>query len=55
MVKAGDKVKAGQDVFILEAMKMENNISSDYDGVVKRLLVETGTAVANDAPVVELE
>ena len=55
LVKAGDKVKAGQDVFILEAMKMENNISSDYDGVVKRLLVETGTAVANDAPVVELE
>ncbi len=55
LVKVGDTVKAGQDVFILEAMKMENNISSDYDGVVKRLLVETGTAVANDAPVVELE
>lgn len=54
LVKAGDTVKKGQDVVILEAMKMENNISTDNAGTVKRVLVSEGEAVAADAPLVEL-
>jgi pyruvate/oxaloacetate carboxyltransferase len=54
-VKPGDAVKRGQDVFILEAMKMENSITSENDGVVKRLLASTGDAVAAGAPIIELE
>jgi biotin carboxyl carrier protein len=55
LVKPGDKVKIGQDVFILEAMKMENSIAAENDGTVKRLLASTGDIVASGAPIVELE
>lgn len=55
MVKAGDKVTRGQTVVILEAMKMENSITSDYTGVVKRLLVKEGSSVAADAPMIEIQ
>lgn len=41
-VKPGDKVTKGQTVVVLEAMKMENSIASDYTGTVKRLLVKEG-------------
>ena len=54
-VKPGDKVALHQDVVVLEAMKMENNIPSDYAGTVKRLLVKEGENVPVDAPLVELE
>ena len=40
---------------ILEAMKMENSIATDYAGTVKRLLVKEGTTVAADAPMIEIE
>ncbi len=55
LVKPGDKVALHQDVVVLEAMKMENNIPSDYAGTVKRLLVKEGENVPVDAPLVELE
>ncbi len=48
-VKAGDVVKAGDEVAILEAMKMENSITSDYDGTVQQVLVAEGDNVATDA------
>ena len=54
-VKPGDKVAKGQTVVILEAMKMENSIASDYAGTVKRLLVKEGSNVAADTPMVEIE
>ncbi len=55
LVKAGDKVSVGQDVVILEAMKMENNISSDYAGTVQQVLVAEGDTVAADAVLVIVE
>ena len=55
LVKAGDKVAVGQDVVILEAMKMENNISSDYAGTVQQVLVAEGDTVAADAVLVIVE
>lgn len=54
-VKLGDTVTKGQTVVILEAMKMENSIATDYAGTVKRLLVKEGTTVAADAPMIEIE
>lgn len=55
MVKPGDTVSKGQTVVVLEAMKMENSIASDYTGTVKRLLVKEGSTVAADAPMIEIE
>lgn len=54
-VKVGDQVKAGQEVAVLEAMKMENSITTDYAGTVKQLLVEPGDTVATDAVLMEIE
>lgn len=44
-VNVGDTVKAGQTVVLLEAMKMENNIDADVDGVVKEVKVRKGDSV----------
>lgn len=44
-VKVGDTVKNGQKVLLLEAMKMENNIDSDRDGVVKEIKIGKGDSV----------
>lgn len=54
-VKPGNTATKGQTVVILEAMKMENSIATDYAGTVKRLLVKEGTTVAADAPMIEIE
>ena len=53
-VKVGDKVSIGQPVVILDAMKMENSITSDYAGVVTRIFVEKDQAVPTEAPMVEI-
>ena len=42
-------MKAGQEVALLEAMKMENSITSDYEGTVQQVLVAEGDNVATDA------
>ncbi len=55
MVKPGDKVKVGQNVLVYEAMKMENDLQSDKDGVVKRILVNENDVIATDQPVIEFE
>ena len=44
-VNAGDTVKAGQHLILLEAMKMENNIDADRDGVVKEIRVRRRDSV----------
>ncbi len=53
-VKVGDKVTAGQEVVLLEAMKMENSITSDFTGYVKQVLVAVGDNVATDAIILEI-
>jgi biotin carboxyl carrier protein len=44
-VKVGDKVRSGQTVCILEAMKMFNELKADIAGTVKEVNVEVGTMV----------
>ena len=44
-VKIGDKVKKGQTVMIVEAMKTMNHVPSTSDGEVKKVLVEDGQPV----------
>jgi len=46
-VNVGDTVKKGQTVAIIEAMKLENEIQSAFDGVVKAIKVDAGDTVKN--------
>jgi acetyl-CoA carboxylase biotin carboxyl carrier protein len=45
-VKEGDRVEAGQVLCILEAMKLFNEITSDFSGVVTRVIPENGELVS---------
>ena len=49
-VKVGDTVKKGQTVAIVEAMKLMNDIESDFDGTVAEILVENGEMVEYGQP-----
>lgn len=49
-VKAGDTVKKGQTLAIVEAMKLMNEIESEYDGVVTEVMVSNGEAVEFGQP-----
>lgn len=54
-VKVGDTVAKGQEILVLEAMKMENSIMSDYAGKVKQIFVAEGDTVAVDTRMMEIE
>ena len=54
-VGAGDAVKAGQELAVVEAMKMENVLRAEQDGVVAAVLAEPGTSLVVDQPIVEFE
>jgi len=55
LVKEGDAVKKGQPILILEAMKMENNILAEKEGVVNKVLVSEGASVLQGDILVEIE
>ena len=48
-VNVGDTVKQGDCVLILEAMKMQNNIESEYEGTVTSITVKQGETVMEGA------
>jgi biotin carboxyl carrier protein len=52
-VAPGDKVRAGQGIIIIEAMKMENELKTEAAGTVARVVVNAGTAVEKGAVLVE--
>ena len=53
-VNAGDAVKAGDVLLILEAMKMENEIKAPHDATVAAVLVKQGDTVDSGADLVSL-
>ena len=54
-VKPGQAVKRGQKLLVYEAMKMENDIEAERDGVVKRILVAPDQVVSTDDLLIEFE
>ena len=55
LVKAGKKVKAGDPVLVIEAMKMENEVPAPVSGTVKTVNVAKGDSVNPDEALVEIE
>jgi propionyl-CoA carboxylase alpha chain len=54
-VKEGQDVKSGEGVAVVEAMKMQNIIRAERDGVVKKVHFAAGASVAADEVMIELE
>lgn len=55
LAKVGQQVKEGDTLVVLEAMKMNNNLTAERDGVVKSILVEEGEAIKENTPLVTFE
>lgn len=53
-VKEGDTVKIGQKLILLEAMKMENNINADKEGIVKSVKVKKSDSVLEGDVLIEI-
>ena len=54
-VAAGDKVVDGQELCIIEAMKMQNIMKSEREGVIKSVSVKAGDSVTVDEILIEFE
>ncbi len=54
-VKAGQEVKAGEKLAVIEAMKMENMLRAEADGVVKEVFAARGDSLAVDQPILAFE
>jgi len=54
-VSENDKVRKNQTLAIVEAMKMENEIKSSIDGIVKKIYCKSGDLVETQNPLIELE
>ena len=55
LVAVGDGVRSGQDIAVVEAMKMENVLRAGRDGKIANLLVNVGDTLKVDQPIVEFE
>lgn len=55
LVRPGDPVSAGQEVCVVEAMKMEQSIRAGVNGVVKAVHVQPMDSVSANDPLIELE
>ena len=55
MVRPGDRVSSGDEVCVVEAMKMEQSIRTGQDGVIKTIHVQPMDSVSANDPLVELE
>ena len=54
-VKVGDRITKGQTLGIVEAMKLMNEIESEFDGVVAEILVENGSVIEYGQPMFVIE
>ncbi|MBK9292298.1 MAG: biotin/lipoyl-binding protein [Bacteroidetes bacterium] len=55
LVKPGDQVKRGQKLLVYEAMKMENNLLAEKDGIIKVVKVNLGDNVLQGDLLIEME
>ena len=55
LVNVGDEVLEYQEVLILEAMKMENQLLAEADGIVAKFHAEPGETLKVDQPIIEFE
>jgi propionyl-CoA carboxylase alpha chain len=55
VVAAGEEVKPGQDLAVVEAMKMENVLRAEREGKVHKLLAGVGESLSVDQPILEFE
>jgi len=55
LVKPGDKVTTDDVLLVYEAMKMENDLNSEREGVIKQILVKEDDVISTDQPIVEFE
>lgn len=55
MVNAGDKVKEGETIIIISAMKMESEYSAPKDGTVKKINVKDGDTIEGNQILIELD
>jgi len=53
IAKPGETVKKGQTVIVYEAMKMENNLGADRDGVIAKIIVKEGDVMGTNDPVLQ--
>ena len=53
-VSVGDQVVTGDDVCVLEAMKMQQTLRADWSGIVKTVYVQPGQQVLDGAPIIDL-
>ena len=55
MVAEGQEVKAGEQLAVIEAMKMENTLRAERDTVVGKIHVQPGTTVERDQAIIEFD
>jgi len=54
-VSVGQEVKKGEQIIVIESMKMENNIMAEKDGIVRAIHVQVGQSVLQGDPLMDLE
>jgi len=54
-VQVGQEVKAGEELAVIEAMKMENVLRADHDAKVAKITAVPGDSLAVDQAIIEFE
>lgn len=55
LIHEGDKVKKGDNLLVLEAMKMNNSLLAPIDGTIGKILIKSGQTVAKNQLLIEIE
>ena len=53
--KEGDEIKAGEELAIVEAMKMENSLRAENDVVITKVMAAEGDSLVVDQPILEFD